>query len=146
MSSPFYRPSNFSPGTGAEAHTPLSGGAELGHAGLRPGVETQLTSPADISRAHSFFKPPMIDAKALAAPALAPGMEHAAMSMMPGMPGANEISPIIQLIMRLPGHIGILNGFFEALAHLFHVDLTMFGSLDPHILAHQAHAALDALT
>ncbi len=34
-------------------------------------------------------------------------------------PGAEPISPIIQLIMRMPGHIGLLSSFFEALGALF---------------------------
>lgn len=145
--SPFYRPSSFSARFGADSATPATGSVELSHAGLSAGVETQLTAPADITKAHNFFQPPVVsDGGVLGAPALAPGAESAAMSVAPIVPGANEpISPLIQLIMRLPGHLGIMNSFFEALGHLFAPDLSMFGSLDPSLLAHQAHAAFNSL-
>lgn len=145
--SPFYRPSSFAPKFGADAPTPLSGSTELSHAGLSAGVETQLTTPSDIAKAHTFFKPPLVDGKILAAPALTPGAGEAALSALPPpVPGANEpISPIIQLIMRMPGHLGIMSSFFEALGHIFSPDLSFFGSLDPTLIAHQAHGALDSL-
>jgi LysM repeat protein len=145
--SPFYRPSSFSARFGADSATPATGSVELSHAGLSAGVETQLTAPADISKAHNFFQPPIgSDAGVLGSQVLTPGAESAAMSVAPIIPGANEpISPLIQLIMRLPGHLGIMNSFFEALGHLFAPDLSMFGSLDPSLLAHQAHAALNSL-
>jgi len=50
------------------------------------------------------------------AAALAPGADAAIAALTPG---AEPISPIIQLIMRMPGHIGLLNSFFEALGALF---------------------------
>jgi len=50
------------------------------------------------------------------AAAFAPGADAALAALTPG---AEPISPIIQLIMRMPGHIGLLNSFFEALGALF---------------------------
>ncbi len=50
------------------------------------------------------------------AAALAPGADAALAALTPG---AEPISPIIQLIMRMPGHIGLLSSFFEALGALF---------------------------
>ena len=50
------------------------------------------------------------------AAAFAPGADAAIAALTPG---AEPISPIIQLIMRMPGHIGLLNSFFEALGALF---------------------------
>ncbi len=140
--SPFYRPSQSfsSPHFGVDGPTPATGSSELGKAAFSAGIESQLSSPAEVTRAHSFFQVPVADARVLAAPALVPGGESAAMAMVPG---ANEpVSPIIQLIMRLPGHIGIMNSFFEALGHLFNPDLSLLGSLDlTHVLEH-AQAAL----
>lgn len=50
------------------------------------------------------------------AAAFAPGADAAIAALTPG---AEPISPIIQLIMRMPGHIGLLSSFFEALGALF---------------------------
>ncbi len=50
------------------------------------------------------------------AAAFAPGADAALAALTPG---AEPISPIIQLIMRMPGHIGLLSSFFEALGALF---------------------------
>src|SRR5262249_7740713 len=120
--SPFYRPQSFSGGFAADAPTPPSGSSELSHASLAARADAPLSNPtpAEITKAHTFFKAPPVDARMLAGPQLIPGAEQAALSAMPIVPGANEpISPIIQLIMRLPGHIGLLNSFFEALGHIF---------------------------
>jgi nucleoid-associated protein YgaU len=44
-------------------------------------------------------------------------LAHAAMPAL--MPGAEQVSPLVQLIMRMPGAMGVANSFFEWLAHLF---------------------------
>ena len=58
---------------------------------------------------------PLVPTGAEAA-AFAPGADAAIAALTPG---AEPISPIIQLIMRMPGHIGLISSFFEALGALF---------------------------
>ena len=102
----------------------------------------QLTgSHAELAAAHQFFTPghaaigtPIMGHALIAAPAI-PG------TIMPVIPGAAEpISPLIQLIMRLPGHIGLLNSFFEALGNFFLPHLHALG-FDPAIFDLHAHVA-----
>lgn len=140
--SPIFRPT-------AEVST---GTTELSHAGLSAGAESQLTgSNADISKAHQFFSTGAESHAMAAATPIVPGAESAAMAM-PMVPGASEpISPLIQLIMRMPGQIGLLSSFFEALGNFFMPDLSALGfdpSLmgDPNLLAHlpsAEHFAID---
>ncbi len=133
----FDRPSSFSPGPGSDL--PTAAGGLTSHAG----IESQLTAPADIAKAHSFFQAPVLDASAV--PGLTPGLEH--LAAVPPLPGVNEpISPIIQLIMRLPGHLGIMSSFFEALSKFFTPDMSLLGALDPTFLAHQAQEAFHSLS
>ena len=102
----------------------------------------QLTgSHADLAAAHQFFTPghaaigtPIMGHALIGAPAI-PG------TIMPVIPGAAEpISPLIQLIMRLPGHIGLFNSFFEALGNFFLPHLHALG-FDPAIFDLHAHVA-----
>ncbi|MGH9549314.1 MAG: hypothetical protein ACRD3W_08065, partial [Terriglobales bacterium] len=68
------------------------------------------------------------------------GAEHAAL-MMPPVPGASEpISPIIQLIMRMPGQIGLASSMFEALGNFIMGGLHSLG-LDHLVMAMQEHVA-----
>lgn len=51
---------------------------------------------------------------------------------MPPMPGAEQtISPLIQMIMRMPGHIGLASSFFEALGNFFLPQTDMLSIFDP---------------
>lgn len=62
--------------------------------------------------------------------------------------GAAEISPMIQLIMRMPGQIGLLNSMFEALGNFILPHTNLLAGFDPSVLGiHDlAHAAgLEAL-
>lgn len=61
------------------------------------------------------------------AAAFTPGADAAIAALTPG---AEPISPIIQLIMRMPGHIGLLNSFFEALGALFMPLQDMLGAFN----------------
>jgi len=142
----YYRPSpSFSAGPGGD-HTPFSGSNELSHAGLSAGVESQLSSPADIGKAHQFFQPPAMDARVLGVQPMTPGADVTALTAMPGVPGAGEpISPLIQLIMKLPGHIGLLNSFFEALSNFFMPHFDLLGALDPTALTAHAQEALNSV-
>ncbi|MCA9801417.1 MAG: LysM peptidoglycan-binding domain-containing protein [Cyanobacteria bacterium HKST-UBA02] len=47
---------------------------------------------------------------------LLPGLEQGALA---GVPGSEQISPMIQLILKLPGAIGMVGSFFEALMSFF---------------------------
>lgn len=113
-------------------------------------VEAQLNQPADVSQAHQFFQPradaglPNISlgdngasaavAKtiphgilpggehAMAIPAT--GGEHAALGALAPAPGAEQgISPLIQMIMKMPGLTGLMDNFFEFLKALFEGDI-----------------------
>src|SRR5262249_28101251 len=111
---------------------------------LSAGVENQLTgSNADIGRAHQFFTPaPGAEAHALSISTMAaPVPTGAEAAMLPMVPGAAEpVSPLIQLIMRLPGQIGLFNSFFEALGNFFIGNIHAMG-LDPSLLDIHAHVA-----
>ncbi len=51
---------------------------------------------------------------------------------MPPVPGAEQaVSPLIQMIMRMPGHIGLASSFFEALSHFFLPQTDMLTLFDP---------------
>jgi len=136
-----YRPTSFSGGGIRGDVTPATGTNELSHAGLSAGAEAQLSGcPADIGKAHTFFAAAGAETHAIGVAAVAPGAESALMHM-PLVPGASEpISPLIQLIMRMPGQIGLFSSFFEALGNFFLPHLHMLG-LDPSILDIHAHVA-----
>jgi len=54
----------------------------------------------------------------------------AALSGAPGMmPGAEPLSPLINMIMKMPGHIGLASSFFEALGAFFAPATEMLGNL-----------------
>lgn len=137
-----YRPSISSGGADGPG-SPFNGSTELSYGGLSASVESQLSGPADVSAAHKFFQP--TGAEAAVMPNIAPGGETTALAAkavgaLPGvMPGADsaiaaaaghagigaaaagaaEISPLVQLIMRLPGAMGVTASFFEWLQTLF---------------------------
>ncbi len=51
---------------------------------------------------------------------------------MPPVPGAEQaISPLVQMIMRMPGHIGLASSFFEALGNFFLPQTDMLSLFDP---------------
>lgn len=90
-------------------------------------VQTQLTSSIDVKAAHQWVQP---SGGELHLPNLGLGSEAASMHVaMPGgeqhamaaaqQVGNQAISPIIQMIMKMPGHIGLVSSFFEALMSFF---------------------------
>lgn len=121
-------------------------------------IEAQLTNqPADVSQAHQFFAPradgglPNVslgDGGASAAAANMPhgilaggehaltgvmGAEKAAFAAMAPAPGAEQgVSPLIQMILKMPGLTGFLDSLFEFLKGLFSGDL--IGSLTEALL------------
>ena len=59
-----------------------------------------------------------------------PGAES--MMGMPAVPGAEQaISPLVQMIMRMPGHIGLASSFFEVLGNFFLPQTEMLSMFDP---------------
>lgn len=115
----------------------------------------------DLSSASQAFQAGTGDGGALAAKALSgldiSGISSAATplagteaaAMMPAAPGseallaaANDpISPVIQLIMKLPGAMGIVTSFFEFLSNFFLNPATFLDFLNPMNLAQSAAAA-----
>lgn len=135
------------------ASSPATGSHELSGAGFSASVEGQLSSPADVSNAHQFFNP-VGSPTDLSAISMAPtGAEAAALNplAMPGaeshalaglVAGANEpISPMIQLILKMPGAMGLLNSFFEFMANFFLNQTTFFDLLNPAFLGANAYTA-----
>src|SRR5271168_1249381 len=104
--------------TGAEK------GLATGSSGFHAELQAARPLPATGAEAHALSAP--------AAHAFAP------------IPGAHEpISPLIQLIMRMPGHLGILSSFFEAIGNMLlpHVDLLSNFDLSSLIGSH-GHGAV----
>lgn len=65
---------------------------------------------------------------------LLPGLEQGALAGMP--PGAEPISPMIQMILKMPGGLGIVGSFFEMLASLlFPTDGGFLMLFDPSMWA-----------
>lgn len=100
-------------------------------------VESELSRNLDIAAARQYFQPTGMETTTLPNISAGGGAESAIMSKMatlgPGLetamlPGGetaamaaakSAISPMVQLIMRLPGVLGAGTGFFEFLAALF---------------------------
>ncbi len=129
------------------------GGLELPGAGLSAGVESQLAAASDVSQAHTFFQPGM-KAGALSVSTITPGAERAFIGPMPGadaaavgglMPGAEQVSPLIQMIMKLPG-IGAITSFFDALAAFFMPTGDVFAGFDLTQIGVHAQGAVASLS
>lgn len=90
---------------------------------------------------HHFVPPGVGEAHAMSA-AIVPGAEHALVGPMVGAAG-EPISPLIQLIMRMPGQIGLLNNFFEALGGFFlpYLHNLLPAAFDPMMVSMHAQAS-----
>jgi nucleoid-associated protein YgaU len=99
-------------------------------------IERQLNSRADIGNAHKFFSPGAETHAAAASITTVPGADSAGLAALAG--AKDPISPIVQMIMRLPGHIGLLNSFFDALQAMFLPHSDLLSGFDPSVLG--AHA------
>jgi nucleoid-associated protein YgaU len=107
-------------------------GFTTGNAGFHAELQAARPIPATGAEAHALASPV----------AHVPGLESAAIAPIPG---AHEpISPLIQLIMRMPGHLGLLSSFFEAIGNMIlpHVDL--LSNLDLSSLFGHGHGAVGA--
>lgn len=91
------------------------------HGGSMPGLERQLQSPGDIAGARHFFAP-KVEIQTVSSQAV-PGLEHSASAALKA--AGETISPLLQLIMRLPSHVSIFGSFLEVLKNFFlpHTDL-----------------------
>lgn len=119
----------------AEKALPLDGIPEAPHptesfTAVRADVQTQLSSPKDISAATNFFKPQGAESFLPSMPTPS-GMEAAALTPtgMP-MPGAEQMSPLVNMIMKMPGHLSLVSSFFEFLGSFFGAN-DMLSMLDP---------------
>lgn len=127
MTSPFYRPTNpFATPAAPQAPSIFSGSKELSYAGLAAGVEggeggmsaqhvAQAAAMKASTEAVALAKSMSLAHGALGNAALLhPAVTHAAAAA-----ASSEVSPLVQLIMKLPGALGITSSFFEWLQHLF---------------------------
>jgi nucleoid-associated protein YgaU len=127
-------------------------------------VEAQLNNHTDVSQAHQFFQVradaglPNInlttsgtgESAALhqgatgaeqAVGKIAAGAEHAIGALAHA--ASEPISPLIQMIMKMPGLTGIMNSFFEFLGALLRGNL--LDALNPAVWMEHAAGALDSV-
>jgi nucleoid-associated protein YgaU len=110
--------------------------ALLGIASMPP-LEFGHNQPIDNSAMHSLGSPAPdcsfareVQSQVAQMAQPMPGAES--MMGMPGVPGADQaISPLVQMIMRMPGHIGLASSFFEALSNFFLPQTDMLSLFDP---------------
>jgi nucleoid-associated protein YgaU len=112
---------------------------EMSGANFAPtGGEAAATTAIDAHRAAVFQ--PGIESHAAGAVA---GAEQSIMTAVQA--AAQPISPLIQMIMRMPGQIGLLSSMFEALGNFLMGHADLLAGLDFSHLAEAAHSALTSL-
>lgn len=117
-------------------------------------VQSQLTQAMDVKAAHTWVQPTGGEAHL---PALGFGNGTEAASLHVALPGSESgamaaaqhagsqaISPIIQMIMKMPGHLGLVSSVFEALMSFFAPLQDALSGLDLSMFAEQAEGALNA--
>ncbi|MDZ4834652.1 MAG: LysM peptidoglycan-binding domain-containing protein [Candidatus Melainabacteria bacterium] len=115
------------------------GGAEstIGNAGINApptGLESTLGAP----------NVPGLESAAMQ-PSLMPGLEQGALAGLPL--GGEPISPLVQMILKMPGLTGIVGDFFSALmAFFFPADGGLLNLLDPALWAGIAQQALTSVS
>jgi nucleoid-associated protein YgaU len=135
----------------------LSGSPELSQASL------SNVSGADFAKANQFFQPADggvasqaltgLDIQGIAAPP-APMAGTEALAMVPptggleataltAAPGAEPISPLIQMILKMPGAMGFVSSIFDFFAAFFN-PTTWFDLLSPAMWAQHAAAAFSS--
>ncbi len=116
-------------------------------------VQTQLTSSIDVKAAHQWVQPSGgemhlpnlgLGSEGASLHAAIPGGEQHALAAAQQV-GNQAISPIIQMIMKMPGHIGLVSSFFEALMSFFAPMQDLIGGLDASIFTANLDAAAGAL-
>jgi len=112
-------------------------------------VQTQLTSSIDVKAAHQWVQPSggemhlpkfSFGAEGASLQGVIPGGEQHAMAAAHQV-GNQAISPIIQMIMKMPGHIGLISSFFEALSSFFAPVQDLIGGMDLDLFTANADAA-----
>jgi len=154
-----YRPLDSAIGPASDAGAAAMSGAEVPQSGL----SAEFTG-TDISKAHQIFQPadggalsnsavnglngldisgisaattPVAGTEALAMmPPTGTGLEAGALA---NVAAAGEVSPLVQLILKLPGAMGLVTSFFEFLANFFTTSFTDL--LNPAMWAQTAMAA-----
>jgi len=92
-------------------------------------------SPSDIGNSAQQAAAPIEHAAAHAAA----GMEQGVIAALHA--AAEPISPIIQMIMRMPGHLGLMSSVFEAFGNFFFSHVQFLAHLDPSLLSLHAHVS-----
>lgn len=121
-------------GTANQAQLPnlqLDGFGSVGNATINTptGLESALAAPP----------------AGLESAGLMPGLEQGALAGIP--PGGEPISPLVQMILKMPGLTGIVGDFFSALmAFFFPADGGLMNLLDPSLWAGMAQQALTSVS
>ena len=95
-----------------------------------------LHSAGEVANARQFFTPGA-DTQALSSHVALPGLEHSTSAALHA--ASQTISPLLQLIMRLPTHVSIFGSFLEAIQNFFlpHTDvLTQLANIHATGLSH----------
>lgn len=110
-------------------------------------TEAMLGSGVGPSGAELAVSAPTVPGAESAALTFAPGSESAAMlgNMAPVPPGGEPISPLIQLIMKMPGMMGVINNLFEFLGALFGGG-NLIALFDPILWMQHASSAIATFT
>ncbi len=105
--------------------------------GAKSAVESALSSAAKLPGLESQMLPG-------ADQALLPGLEQGVLGPVP--PGGEPISPLVQMILKMPGLMGVVGDFFSALmAFFFPADGGLMAFLDPTMWAAVAQNAFTSL-
>lgn len=122
--------------TGVESATTQPGSLSQG---LTPGLEQGLTPGQGFTPGLEQGLMPGLEQ------GLMPGLEQGALAgAMP--PGGEPISPLVQMILKMPGLTGIVGDFFSALmAFFFPADGGLMALLDPTLWAAAAQNAFTTL-
>lgn len=135
-----FRPASFS--------NPAAGGDAAASSGVSGGAEHGALNSLDIHGAHTVA--PALNGSEAAHLATAgshatgAAVGHAAMAAMPV--GGEPVSPLIQLIMRMPGALGMGTSFFEWLSHMFMPGAhDLMPGIDPLLLHSQIGGHMAAL-
>jgi nucleoid-associated protein YgaU len=119
----FFQPAQIQLGN-ATISTAAAGQAAVGHAAIGASASNAAIGNAAIAKL-----------------AAVPGADGTTLAVKAMAVVSQQVSPIIQLIMRMPGHIGLLNSAFEALSNFLLPQLhNLIGGLDPSLLTAHAEA------
>jgi nucleoid-associated protein YgaU len=118
--------------------------------GFGTGAESALTQPTGTGVESALMQPTGVES-ALTQPAmtgieqgLMPGLEQGLAGAIP--PGGEPISPLVQMILKMPGLTGLVGDFFSALmAFFFPADGGLMALLDPTVWAAAAQNAFTTL-